>query len=197
MTDSERLAHIEATAETTAKAVADHMAAETETMQQVQTLMQRQISLTEATRADMAVLRAEGERRGVEAARDIRLVSEQVRSQGVVIAKLDERVGTLEGDHVGTRQISQHELDVEAAIAHDKITTAQQIADIRVGVSALTTALALQVPRPDGSVPPQLRKKRSTLDVLKRDNRAGVLATVLVAVYLAAQQIWTLIGGHR
>jgi uncharacterized coiled-coil protein SlyX len=190
--DSERLARIEST-------IAEHLSAETQTATQMQGLLGQVLEATTATRK-------EAETRGSRQDRAIEMVSNQVQSLGTSVAQVDrkvekltDRVDKIEDERGGiTKQISQHEILVAAVVDGEqkKVETLDDkvdglisnVGDLRLAVGAVTSALSLSVPRADGSSPPP--GKLGVLDVIKRDNRASFIATVIVAIILAAQQLW-------
>lgn len=148
-------------------------------------------SAADAARAEAAASRAEGEARGMKQDRAIALVSRQMSELGSTVEKIDRRVKDLEDEGTGIkRQASLTEEDVTEALskAEDvskRVTVAEgDIADVRMAVRAVTTALELRVPRPDGTLPPE--GNRPHRNALQKQSRRSQATLWLVAFVVAA-----------
>ncbi len=131
-------------------------------------MMQRSIDVAEAARAETGAARAEGEARGVRQDRAIEIVGEQVKSLGTAVEKIDGRVLRLEEDRAGIkRHVSMTEEQTKDAVDGAKRHVAVlegDVQDLRLGVKALTAAVGVRVPRPDGSMPPEGKPHRNEIE---------------------------------
>lgn len=158
-------------------------------------MLQRSIDVGEAAKssadaasAQSAALRAEADARGLRQDNAIHMVSEQVRSLGGIVEKHGKAIEELQEERLGiTRHVSQTEEQITATVDGEKrarVLLEGDVEDLRLGVKAITSALDLRVPRPDGSMPPPVDGKKPGKTTLERQESRSKIAVILTAAVL-------------